>query len=193
MEKQEALDRLKLIETMVSENRGAAVDNGRAMMIVGLLLPAYIGLASLLDIKNNPVARSIAIGVALLCLLYVAYEERQRYLRFKRKPTLAYRVYNALALGMIAFMVPLQIMEQRGLLAEEAALSLAYALIALSFAVYRPILGYAWLNAAAALWFIGACLGVSGAGISPLLLASVLSVLGFALPGWLLYRQRASD
>lgn len=189
MEKQEALDRLKLIETMVSENRGAQVDNGRGMIYVGLLMPALLLLANVVDFKTNPFAKKIAAGIALILLMYAAVDQWRRYQRFKRNPTLAYRIYTALALCSAVFIVPVEIMTSRGLMQEEAVIALLYALLALTFAIYRHVLGHAWLNAVAGLWFIGSCLAASALAIPPVFLACVLSILGCALPGWLIHRS----
>ncbi|MBI2380854.1 MAG: hypothetical protein HYV16_08880 [Gammaproteobacteria bacterium] len=190
MDKQEALDRLKLIETMVSEQRGSAIENGRGLMGFGLAggLLLFLGYAVKLDSLPEP-GHWMFVALGLVLMLLACVFEWRRYRRFRPNPTLAYRVYLSFTLGSVFFLVPVTVLEQRGQLSSEAALSLLFALMALSFAIYRPILGNRWLDGAALVWFAGACLSAAGMRVDPLLLGGSLMLLGMALPGWLMVRQ----
>lgn len=194
MDKNEALERLKLIETMVSEQRGSAIENGRGLMWFGLGTAALLFLGYGLQLKNMPDEGRLVFALLGLALIAVGgVWEWRRYRRFRAQPTLAFRVYLALMLGTVFFLAPILLLEQRGLLQDEAGISLLFALMALSFAIYRPILGNRWLDGAALVWFVGACLSAAGYLPDPLLSCGTLMLLGMALPGWLMYRDHRSQ
>lgn len=194
MDRQEALDRLRLIDRMVNENRGSALENGKSWMWVSGLMSALLLAVECLRQHWIPEFLRWPARIGLLGLvIYTITVEWQRYQRFRRNPTLAYRVYMALMLGSLYLMIPFEILQWRGLLPLDAGFALLYGLMALTMAVFRPLLALRWLDGFALFWLAGACALALRPEINPLLFSAAMMMCGGFLPGYLLYRTAGNN
>lgn len=190
MDRQEALERLKLIETLVNENRGSALENGKSWMWLGGCMSLVMLIGDAISRQWLPRSLKLALLLAMAVLLaYACWVEWRRYQRYRDNPTLAFKVYLGFMLGSFYVVVPLSILEARGLVSEELAISLFYGLMALSFAVFRPLLGFRWLDGFGLFWFAAACIYAWIPGLNPFLTTALVFLMGWCLPGFLLYRE----
>lgn len=190
MDRQEALDRLKLIDALVQENRGSALEDGTSWMWLGGCMSLAMLAADGVAHAWLPGVARIPLGILVLLLLIGSFlVEWRRYRRYRATPTLAFKVYLAFMYGSFYVILPFLWLQAQGRVSADTVITLLYGLLALSFAVFRPILGHRWLDGFGLFWFVAACYYGFARALNPYLFSSACLVIGWVLPGYFLYRH----